>query len=217
MLTNTSRIQSTRLPEARLPDRHRGLAPCARPSPAPAGQRVRRSAYRAALFGSTHGPRRSQVGRAQHTGRAAHHAGVVAAHHTSREGSGLFADSVGGRQRGPPPLNPVTACSAPYRVQSHSPARRVPGGAVHWLQRTVVQHATRDVAGGRFGGSDSCSTRARAHTPTHTRAHVNQDTRERTHPHTQDAHAHAHASTRIYMRGGGPVRVALCSTPRVLS
>jgi hypothetical protein len=59
-------------------------------------------------------------------------------------------------ERGPPPLNPFTACSTAYRVQRSTKAQRarVPGGAVHWLQRPVVQHATRDVAAG-----DSASLR----------------------------------------------------------
>jgi hypothetical protein len=77
---------------------------------------------------------------------------------TSRTRELTLADSVWVGAR-------ISAAKSVRREQrSTKPQRaRVPGGAVHWLQRPVVQHATRDVSAG-----DSAAAQPPAHTRTRT-------------------------------------------------
>jgi hypothetical protein len=117
------------------------------------------------------GPGRVQVGRAQQrptTRRAARAILLVPA--------SLLLLTRYGLERGPPPLNPFTACSTAYRVQRSTKPQ--PRTRARW-RRALVATARRATCnpgccGGRFGGSASSSTHAHAHTleSTHTHAHT---------------------------------------------
>jgi hypothetical protein len=106
-----------------------------------------------------------------------------------------------GLERGPPPLNPFTACSAAYRVQRSTKPQ--PGTRARWRRALVatarLATCNPGCCGGRFGGSASSSTHTHAHTLKCTHTHTNTQTRACsacTHAHT---HTFAHVHTQTLM------------------
>ena len=176
-----------------LPDRHGGWVPAIysrrRPGSeycgAPTGSRAllqRRPGFvqvGRALQQRTRGPTRG----VQHTAIAASAAGACRL--------GRYRG-----QRGPAPLNPLTACNA---AQNHKCARRVPGGPGQWLQRagTGATGSTgwcgRAVRWQRKPQSKNTHARARTQTRTHVRTHAQAHTHlEKHYTRAQTPHAHAH-------------------------
>ena len=161
------------------------------------------TAERPAALCCSAGPRLVQVGRAQQQRTRGPPRGVQ---HTAIAASAAGACRLGRYrgQRGPAPLNPLTACNA---AQNHKCARRVPGGPGQWLQRagTGATGSTgwcgRAVRWQRKPQSKNTHARARTQTRTHVRTHAQAHTHlEKHHRHERKHHTetHTHVNTRTY-------------------